>query len=173
LQSFDVHVDADFSGNWNKEDAPTDSDTARSRTGYVISYSGCPIIWASKLQTHIALSSTEAEYIALSTALREVIPMMELIKELQMKGFDYQATNPRVHCRVFEDNSGAIELATVHRYRPRTKHINTMYHHFRSYVSCGDISITPVRTNEQRADVLTKSLPQSLLVIHRKAIMGW
>ena len=74
-------------------------------------------MWASKLQTQIALSTTEAEYIALSTSLRDIIPLMELVKELQAHGFDYTATQPIVHCKVFEDNSGAVEIATVYKFR--------------------------------------------------------
>ena len=54
--SFDVFVDSDFSGNWDPEGAQDDPDTARSRTGFVIKYAGCPILWASKLQSLIALS---------------------------------------------------------------------------------------------------------------------
>jgi Reverse transcriptase (RNA-dependent DNA polymerase) len=172
-QSFDCYVDADFSGNWDKQEAPSDSDTARSRTGYVIHYAGCPIVWASKLQTQIALSTTEAEYIALSTALRETIPLMELVRELHDNGFNFTATTPTIHCKVFEDNSGAVEIATVHKMRPRTKHINTQYHHFRQYVQDGKISIVPISTENQRADILTKSLPMPLLVKHRRDIMGW
>ena len=68
--SFDVYVDADFAGNWNKSDASEEDYTARSRHGYIIMYSGCPITWASRLQTEVALSSTESEFIGLSQALR-------------------------------------------------------------------------------------------------------
>ena len=57
------YCDADFSGNWNEAFAENDSATARSRTGYIITYANCPITWSSKLQTEIALSSTESEYI--------------------------------------------------------------------------------------------------------------
>ena len=172
-QTFDCYVDADFAGNWDKAEATNDSDTARSRSGYVISYAGCPIVWASKLQTQIALSTTEAEYLALSTATRDAIPLIELIQELQKQGFDYTATKPTIHCRIFEDNSGAIELATVHKYRPRTKHINTVYHHFRHHVEQGMITVHAIKSENQRADLLTKSLPIPLLLRHRKSIMGW
>jgi hypothetical protein len=68
-QSFDVYVDSDFIGNWDSETATDDIDTAWSRTGYIIIYAGCPIVWKSKLQTQIALSTTEAEFMALSAAL--------------------------------------------------------------------------------------------------------
>ena len=61
-------VDADFAGGWNQADA-IDAGSVLSRTGYVIMYAGCPLTWCSKLQTEIALSTTEAEYIALSKSL--------------------------------------------------------------------------------------------------------
>ena len=76
----EVYVDADFAGNWNRDEAPHDQDMARSRHGYIIKYMGCPIVWNSQLQTEIALSSTESEYTGLSYALCETIPMMELLK---------------------------------------------------------------------------------------------
>jgi len=77
--SFECFANAEFAGNWDPQDT-SNPDTARSRSGFIIKYAGCPVLWASKMQTEIALSKTEAEYIALSTALREVIPMMELIE---------------------------------------------------------------------------------------------
>jgi hypothetical protein len=172
-QSFDCYVDADFAGNWNKDEALTDIDTARSRSGYYISYANCPLVWASRLQTHVALSTTEAEYIALSTAMRDIIPLIELLEEMKEHGFSCKTTIPKIHCKVFEDNSGAIEIATSHKFRPRTKHINTMYHHFRHYYTEGKVSIIPISTENQRADMLTKPLPRDLLQRHRIEVMGW
>jgi hypothetical protein len=172
-QSFDVYVDADYVGNWDPETASDDIDTARSRTGYIVFYAGCPIIWKSKLQTQIALSTTEAEFMALSAALRETIPLMELVKELQRHGYDFTATQPTVHCRVFEDNSGAIELARVPKMRPRTKFINVQYHHFRQYVDRNEISILSISTEDQCADILTKSVSLTTLIKLRLRIMGW
>jgi hypothetical protein len=69
--SFDCWVDASRAGEWRKhgDEGITDPTTAKTRTGYIILYAGCPIIWASKLQTEVALSSTEVEYIALSQKL--------------------------------------------------------------------------------------------------------
>lgn len=109
--SFEVWVDADFCGLWNRETAIDDPSTSKSRTGYVITYAGCPIIWASQLQTEIAQSTTESEYIALSTALRQTIPLMRLIAELKTTMKLELDTTPKIHCKLFEDNSGAIELA--------------------------------------------------------------
>ena len=171
--SFDVYCDADFAGNWDPDEAENDDDTARSRSAYVIMYAGCPILWASKLQTLFALSSTEAEYYSLSTALRQTIPIMELAKEMKEKGFNIGSTQPRVHCTVFEDNSGALEIATVHKTRPRTKHMNVQMHHFRHHVNTGEISIHPIDTNDQPADMLSKSVPVDKLNKFRRFIMGW
>ena len=70
----------------------------------------------------MALSSTESEYVALSQSLREVIPMTELIKESRDKCFSINNNLPKVlRCKAFEDNSGALEMAKVHKLRPRTK----------------------------------------------------
>ena len=68
-------------------------------------YAGCPINWVSKLQTEIALtlSTAEAEYIAFSQSLREVIPLMSMMKELQ-QSFPIEITNPDFNCTVHEDN---------------------------------------------------------------------
>jgi hypothetical protein len=122
-------VDADFSGNWDIKSSH-DSTTARSQTGYVITYAGCQIIWASKLQTEIALSTTESEYYALSTSLREVIPLINLLKEIKGHGINMYTKAPKIHYKVFEVNSGALEIAKAPKIRPRTKHINVKYHHF-------------------------------------------
>jgi hypothetical protein len=103
-----------------------------SRTDYVIKYGGCPITWSSKLQSTIALSTTEAEYMALSTAAREVIYLINLTDELRSHGVQLIATKPKIQVRIFEDNAGAIELAKLPKLRPRTKHLAIQYHHFRS-----------------------------------------
>lgn len=72
--TLDMFVDADFAGMWHKEYAALRTNVL-SRTGFVITFCGCPITWCSKLQTEIALSTTESEYIALSTATRELLPL--------------------------------------------------------------------------------------------------
>ena len=171
-RSFEVHVDADFYGNWHKEYGH-EPDSARSRHGYIISYAGVPIVHKSQLQTEIALSSMESKYTGLSYALREAIPIMELLKEMKSKGLEVLDYHPKVHCKVFEDNSGALEMASVHKWRPRTKHIATKLHHFRSYVASKEISIHPIDTKEQPADILTKPLAVELFLKFRKMIIGW
>ena len=80
---------------------------------------------------------------------------------------------PTVHCRVFEDNSGAIELARVPKMRPRMKFINVQYHHFRQYVDRNEISILSINTEDQCADILTKSVSLATLTKLQFRIMGW
>jgi hypothetical protein len=75
------YVDADFAGGWNIT-ISADADNVMSCTCFVITYANCHIYWASCLQTEIALSTAKAEYIAMSSALCKVIPLMTLIKEL-------------------------------------------------------------------------------------------
>ena len=167
-----VHVDADFAGNWDPDNT-NDIDTARSRHGYVITLAGCPICWKSQLQSEIALSSTESEYTGLSYALREVIPIINLLDEIKQRGHPITDTIPDIMCTVFEDNSGALEMAREHKYRPRTKHINNKLHHFRWHVNSGKIAIRKISTENQCADLLTKPLPEGPFTRHRQAIMGW
>jgi hypothetical protein len=172
-RGLEVFVDADFAGNWDPEEYE-DRDTARSRHGYIIMYAGCPILWKSQLQTEVALSSTESEYTGLSYALRDAIPIMNLFKEMMAVGMSIKSSRAKVHCKVFEDNSGALEIARVAKFRPRTKHLNCRLHHFRSYVDdTKEITIHKIDTHAQPADFLTKPLNEETLEKLRPLVMGW
>ena len=78
-----------------------------------------------------------------------------------------------IHCKIFEDNSGALELAKVPKMRPRTKHLNIKYHHFRQHWQSGLLSLHAVSTEEQIANIFTKPLSDMLFQKHRKAICRW
>ena len=119
------------------------------------------------------MSSTESEYTGLSYALRDAIPVMELLKELRKMNFPIETAQARVHCRVFEDNSGALEMAKIHKYRPRTKHLKVRLHHFRDYVERQEISIHAINTKDQPADFLTKALNEDTLQRHRMTVLVW
>ena len=195
--SFDCYVDADFCGNWDRLNADVDPSTAKSRTGFVLMYGGCPLTWASKMQREVALSTTEAEYNALSESLREVIFLMKLVEEtkdklkwkvtkkppvVHCKAFEdnvgaleepIDSESTEEHCRVFEDNAGALEMAKVPKMRPRTKHLCVRLHHFRGHVSQGKISLHKIPTKFQLADMLTKAQPEDLFVSQRESLMLW
>jgi hypothetical protein len=73
----------------------------------------------------------EAEYIAMSQALCDVIPIMNLLQKMRERDFQFFFTDkPHVYWKVFDDNSSALELARLPKLCPRTKHINVCYHHF-------------------------------------------
>jgi transposase InsO family protein len=174
-KSFECWVDADFLGQYVKGagDMHLDAMTAKSRTGYIITYAGCPITWASKLQSEAALSSTESEYLAISEAFRTLLPLMDLLEEARAMGVPIKLGAPVVHCKAFEDNSGALELARLPKMRPRTRHINVKYHHFREAVAKGRVTLQHVASKDQLGDALTKNLARDLFVSLRKRYMGW
>jgi hypothetical protein len=175
---FEIHVNCNFAGNWDKEDTMNDLSTSKSHTGYVISYGGCPVTWASRLLTEVVLSSTESEHAGLSKSLCIAVVMMNLLTEMKLFGVAMPSAAPKVFCKPFEDNAEAIHLAKVPKMRPRTRQINQKYHHFREWVKTfidgrGSIEICPIDTLEQPADLLTKPLDLASFRKHRFTIMWW
>jgi hypothetical protein len=98
---------------------------------------------------------------------------MYLLRELKEANFEFNIAIPKVHCKTYEDNVGAIEMARLPKMRPRTKHLNAKYHHFREAVQDGSIEIIYVNTKEQIADILTKPLIIILFEFLQKLLMGW
>jgi hypothetical protein len=156
-----------------KETAQDDPITARSRSGFIIFYANCPLVWSSKLQTEITHSATEAEYVALSQSLKEVISIMHVMDELKAADFELNQKIPTIHCTAFEDNAGAIEMARLPKMRPRTKHLNAKYHHFREAVAQKLIHIVYIPTKQQLDDIFTKVVVIALFEALRAGIQGW
>jgi hypothetical protein len=174
-KSFECWVDADYLGQYMKgaQDLALDSMMAKSRTGFIITFAGCPITWESRIQQVAVLSSTESEYVAISEAFRVLLPMMDLLEEAVAQGVPVELGPPVIHCKAFEDNSGALQLARLPKMRPRTRHIAVKYHHFCEAVAKGTIPIQHVSTDKQLADVLTKNLVRDQFLRLRKGVMGW
>ena len=170
-KGIECFVDADFAGGWVKADADN-PENVLSRSGFTLFYAGCPVMWSSKLQTEIALSTAEAEYIALSSAMRETIPLMSLLTEISCV-FELHNPNPKVLCQIYEDNESCIAMAKTQKFSPRTRHISLKYHHFRSFVEKGIIDILPIDTLEQTADIFTKPLQTQPFQYLRKKLCGW
>ena len=164
-KGLEVFVDADFAGGWNPAD-PGKADNMYSRTGFLIRYASCPIFWQSKLQTETALSTAEAKYIALSQALRETIPIMNLMKEINVI-FPLYLPQSKFVIKVCEDNQSCIAMANNPKFSPRTKRIAIKYHHFWKHVITqsnpnGFISIDYCSTNDQIADIFTKPVQDDI-----------
>ena len=153
----DVYVDSDFAGLWRQED-DQDPVCVKSRTGFVILLAGCPLLWQSKLQGQVALSTMEAEYIALSTSLRSLLPLKTLVGEVAASLMENSTFLTTTYSSVFEDNNGALLLAQSPRITPRSKHIAVPYHFFREHVTNGTLQILKVASEVNPADLFTKGL---------------
>jgi hypothetical protein len=130
--------------------AYTNVDECKSTSGYVYLVGGGAITWMSKRQSVVAMSSTEAEYIALSEAGREACWLRSLYHKL-----GYEQTQPTV---IRGDNNGAIAMARNPQFHKRAKHIAVRWHWIRDLVEKGTVDIQSCRDPEQTADVLTKAL---------------
>ena len=108
----------------------------------------------------------------MSQSLRDVIPVMNLLQEMWEREFQVICNEFYVYCKVFEDNSGALELARLPKLCPKTKHINVCYHHFPKHVRKGLIMIFPINTKDQIVDVLTKALAQNDFQRHCRYMCG-
>ena len=98
---------------------------------------------------------------------------MNLLEEGQSYGVPIYSTTPVVRCKIFEENAGALELANVPKMRPRTRHINQKYHHFRSPVKSARLKVLAIDTKDQLADQFTKGLGTQLFQKLRFRVMGW
>ena len=167
------YVDADFAGRFGA-DAPSNPASARSRTGFVIKLGGCPLIWKSQLQKLTALSTAESEYIALSHAMRILIPIQSLLQDLfAIIDVPYASVTTQIRATVFEDNSTALQLATRQVVTTRTRHIAVRFHHFWENVSSKQILCEKIPSAKQQGDFLTKPLCRELFEKCRKMVKGW
>ena len=139
MKGLECCVDADLAGGWQEANAD-DADNVMLQTVMVIMYANCPIFWRSSLQTEIVLSIAEAEYIAFSSALRQVLPLMTIMEEIN-EVFTLLISKPKFVCKLHKDNQSCIKIATGTKFSPRTKHIALKYHHFRSHVKSGRVDI--------------------------------
>ena len=152
----DLYSDADFAA---------DVDRRKSTTGAVLLMQGAAVLWLSKLQSLVATSTAEAEYIAAAVATTEGLWVRKLLGEISGR------VSP-VNLAV--DNQSAIVLITEHTagQSGRTKHVDVKFHFVRDRYQCGDVSIRFVPTIEQRADMFTKQLGGCEFKRHRKTVMG-
>ena len=134
-------VDSDFAG---------DLDKRRSLTGYVFTIGGCAVSWRATLQSIVACSTTDAEYMAISEACKEAIWLRGLYTELCG-----DSSCPTV----FSDSQGDIYLTKNPMYHERTKHIDVRFHYIRDVVAEGDLKVCKISTHDNPADMMTKPVP--------------
>ena len=173
----DVYVDSDFAGLWPHENKQ-DPSCVKSRTGFIISLSTCPVVWVSKLQHEISLSTMESEYVALSLSMKSVLPYIRTLRTIS-RGIGISIDDKSLfRTTLWEDNMGALTLAKMApgRITPRSKHYALKYHWFRQFMqpnSTEYVVVKKIDSNEQLADILTKGLTKAKFEQLRKLLCGW
>jgi hypothetical protein len=138
------YADADWGG---------DMDTRRSTTGYVFKVYGGVVAWKSRRQPTVALSTTEAEYMASADAAQQATWLRLLLDDLQL-GPPTDSPIP-----IYNDNNGCIALSKNPVHHDKSKHIAMRHHFLREKVEDGSIDLSHVSSASNIADLLTKSLP--------------
>ena len=142
------YVDVDYGG---------DLDSRRSCSGHVFIQAGGPTSWGTQYQPTVALSTTEAEYMALTRAMKQILWMYSAMDEI-----GYPQPRPGI---LWNDNAGAVLLSKNTKHNARVKHIDIRYHYIRERISDGDIDVRHIPSTENLADMLTKPLSR---VTHEK-----
>lgn len=146
------YSDADYAG---------DVKTRRSTSGYVITFGDGPVSWASRRQPIVALSSTEAEYIAAAECCKETMFIKSMMREFKL--------DVPVIFKI--DNQSAIQLVKTGIFNKRTKHIDVRYHYIHELYSTGHLAIEYCPTNMQTADIFTKPLGKTKFLSHKKNLL--
>ncbi|KAL4271938.1 hypothetical protein GQ457_13G028490 [Hibiscus cannabinus] len=134
------YVDSDYAG---------DLDKSKSTTGYVFTIAGGAVSWASKLQSVVATSTTEAEYVAATQASKEAMWLKMLLEELGHK---------QEYVSLFCDSQSALHLARNPAFHSRTEHIRVQYHFIRVKVEEGTVDMQKIHTKDNIADFMTKAI---------------
>nr|GEW89913.1 retrovirus-related Pol polyprotein from transposon TNT 1-94 [Tanacetum cinerariifolium]GEW89916.1 retrovirus-related Pol polyprotein from transposon TNT 1-94 [Tanacetum cinerariifolium] len=131
-------------------DYAKDPDKGRFITGYAFLVQGCVVSWKATLQHVVALSTTEAEYMALTEAMKEAIWLRGLLEKLGV-----ELNTVAVNC----DNQDAIHLLRNHVFHERTKHINVRCHFIIEVLESKTVKVLKVGTKHNDADALMKVVP--------------
>jgi hypothetical protein len=151
-------VDSDFAG---------DLTQYKSTTGYIVYLGNGPIIWYSKLQSLIAQSTAEAEYVSFLPICKDIIWSRSVLAEMNLKVLRacYATT-------IWCDNKAAIDLSNNPVFHARTKHIGKVYHLVRALQEVGVVKTSFIGTADNVADVLTKPVSVRILMAFNSLIFG-
>lgn len=137
---FRGYVDSDYAG---------DLDKSKSTTGYVFALASGAVSWVSKLQSIVATSTTEAEYVAATQASKEAMWLKMVMEELGHK---------QEKISLFCDSQSAVHLARNPAFHSKTKHIRVQYHFVREKVEESTVDMQKIHTKENVADFMTKAV---------------
>ena len=150
---------------YSDSDWAKDEMDGKSITGIVLTMAGAAVVWASKKQSNVALSSGEAEYIAASEAAKDVAWLREFLREL---------SEPQRHpTPLYIDSSTAISFTKDEVNQQRRRHINVKYHHIREKIAEREITVGWIPTELQIADLMTKPFHRERFEFLRESVMGY
>lgn len=138
-----------------------DRHDRKSNTGYFCTINGGALAWCCRKQDLVTMSSTEAEYVALSETCKEMLWIRRLCRELGVEDC--------LKLRIFVDNQSCMKITENDKFSNRTKHIDTKYHFIKDLAATGDLKLSYVNTIENIADMLTKPLGGNKIAQHRSA----
>jgi len=145
-------------------DYATDTDTRISTSGLLVFVAGSLVSWQSRKQNRVTLSTCESEYYALADATTEVMHLRSFLDEL---GYTQEESTP-IYC----DNAATVMVSNGNKISTKLKHVAVRYHFLRNEVTSGTINPTWISTQEQLADMMTKSLDYPLLSRFRNQILA-
>jgi hypothetical protein len=153
------YCDSDWAGNWKDQG----NMAAKSTTGYIFMFKGGVVVSRSRKQNTVALSSAEAEYMALAEAGQEALHLMQLYQDM---------TGKSQTSRIFSDNAAAIQMTENEVHQPRSKHISIRYHFIRDMVKRGQVQIDKINGQDNPADILTKPVGHIKLSEFNRKVFG-
>lgn len=151
----EAYVDSDWAG---------DPDTRRSTCGYIIHVNGCPVSWKSKTMKTIALSSCEAEFMALTEVCREIMWMCRFFDEI---GLEYSIPE------IYSDSSSALNWADDPIQHQRNKHVEIKYYYVRDMVAEGNVKAFKISSTNNVSDIMTKPVGKQILDKLKPGAMGY
>ena len=148
-KGFKCYVDTDFAGAWKKADA-IHAENVMSRTEMLLMYAKLPIFWRITLQTEIVLSTAESEYIALSSSLREVLPLTKIMEEIN-KVFPLFTKKPSSFARSMKTTSPTLKWLLGFNFpqKPNTLYSNTTTSYLMLNLDVWKSTIHPQMSNWQ------------------------
>jgi hypothetical protein len=149
-----VYTDSDWAG---------DKDNRHSVTGYIMLLMGVPVMWKSRLQRTVALSSTEAKYYAVSETAKEIKFIYQILESIGIK--------MELPIIVKVDNVGAIFMAENVTATKLTRHVDARYHYVREFIEEGFMKIIFVNSDENKADGFTKNMKTEFYEKHSESYL--
>ena len=152
MNEINVYCDADWGSDVNDR---------KSTSGFAIFIGRAFIAWNSKKQNCVSLSTMEAEYVAMSEAIKEETHIKQVLDEVGIKN---------VITNVYCDNQAAISQVQQPKHYSRAKHIDIRYHFIRDTLSQRETKLSYVRSDNNIADILTKVLSKDKFARHKQAL---